>query len=114
MEMTEIISNGKQSITVATDRSKSIANDESKVEAKIKKKESGSVLTMTVVLYALIVSIGGVIGGYSHGFPSPTLIDLQTEYDKGERVTAFPSHSFYAGLFGVSVLFLYTLTNTKL
>lgn len=59
-------------------------------------------LVGSVLLYSLIVCIGGVIGGFSHGFPSPTLLDLQKDYDGGQRVTAFPSSSVYAGLFGVS------------
>jgi hypothetical protein len=56
-----------------------------------------------VVAISLVVSIGGVIGGYSHGFPSPTLLGLQQRYERGERVTAFSSSSVYAGLFGVSL-----------
>ena len=55
-----------------------------------------------VLLCALVVCVGGVIGGYSHGFPSPTLLNLQKAYEKGERVTAFQSSSIYAGIFGVS------------
>ena len=55
-----------------------------------------------VLLYALIVCLGGVLGGYSHGFPSPTLLDLEEAYQQGERVNAFQSSSIYAGLFGVS------------
>ena len=79
-----------------------LVNSESEVVVETKNKEIKTGRVSTVVVYALIVSIGGVIGGYSHGFPSPTLIDLQMEYDKGERVAAFPSSCFYAGLFGVS------------
>ncbi len=55
-----------------------------------------------VLVYALMAAMGGVIGGYSHGFPSPTLLDLQEAYDSGERETAFSSSTAYAGLFGVS------------
>jgi hypothetical protein len=55
-----------------------------------------------VIAVSLIVSIGGVLGGYSHGFPSPTLLDLQLAYERGDRVTAFSSSSDYAGLFAVS------------
>jgi hypothetical protein len=54
-----------------------------------------------VIVISLIVSIGGILGGYSHGFPSPTLLDLQLEYERGDRVTAFSSSSNYVGLFGV-------------
>ncbi len=55
-----------------------------------------------VLVYALIAALGGVIGGYSHGFPSPTLLDLQQAYEGGERTTAFSSSGAYAGVFGVS------------
>ncbi len=55
-----------------------------------------------VVVISVVVALGGVIGGYSHGFPSPTLLDLQREYERGERVSAFSSSSVYAGIFGVS------------
>ncbi len=65
------------------------------------RKRTGSVGPVLTV--ALIVSIGGVLGGCSHGFPSPTLLDLQEAYEEGERVTAFSSSSIYAGLFGVSL-----------
>ena len=56
-----------------------------------------------VLAISLIVALGGVIGGYSHGFPSPTLLNLQKDYERGERVVAFSSKSIYAGIFGVSV-----------
>lgn len=69
----------------------------SSVEEKAK---TGSV--SFVLLFALIVCIGGVLGGYSHGFPSPTLLELELAYESGERVTAFSSSSIYEGLFGVS------------
>ena len=67
------------------------------VEEKSKTGRLGCVL-----LFALIACIGGVLGGYSHGFPSPTLLELKIAYDRGERVTAFSSSSVYEGLFGVS------------
>ena len=57
-----------------------------------------------VVVFALIACIGGVLGGYSHGFPSPTLLQLEIAYRGGDRVTAFSSKSIYEGLFGVSAL----------
>lgn len=60
-------------------------------------------LVSCVVAISMVVCIGGVMGGYSHGFPSPTLVDLQEDYDAGERVTAFSSKSAYAGIFGVSL-----------
>lgn len=59
-------------------------------------------LVSPVLGFSLIVCIGGVLGGYSYGFPSPTLLDLEESYESGERVTAFPSSSIYAGIFGVS------------
>ena len=55
-----------------------------------------------VLVFALIACLGGVLGGYSHGFPSPTLLDLEIAYEMGERVTAFSSRSIYEGIFGVS------------
>ena len=55
-----------------------------------------------VLLFALIACIGGILGGYSHGFPSPALLELETAYQGGERVTAFSSSSIFEGLFGVS------------
>ena len=64
------------------------------------KTKTGSV--GPVLVYSLIVCVGGVLGGYSHGYPSPTLLDLQEAYERGDRVTAFSSSSIYAGLFGVS------------
>ena len=64
------------------------------------KSKTGSV--GPVLLFALIACIGGVLGGYSHGFPSPTLLELELAYERGERVTAFSSSSIYEGLFGVS------------
>ena len=66
----------------------------SKVEAS-----TGRVIPVLVI--CLVVCTGGVIGGYSHGYPSPTLLDLQRQYEGGERVTAFSSSSVYAGIFGV-------------
>ena len=70
------------------------------VSVQEKKSETGRIYV--VLALSLIVCIGGVIGGYSHGFPSPTLLDLQNLYENGDRVNSFPSNSFYAGLFGVS------------
>ena len=55
-----------------------------------------------IVVISLIVSIGGVLSGCSHGFPSPTLLDLEEAYRQGDRVTAFSSSSKYAGTFAVS------------
>ena len=55
-----------------------------------------------IVVISLIVSVGGVLSGCSHGFPSPTLLDLEEAYRRGDRVTAFSSSSIYAGIFGVS------------
>ena len=66
-----------------------------------KLRKTGSVAP--ILAFALIVCIGGVLGGYSHGFPSPTLLDLQIAYERGDKVTAFPSSSIYVGIFGVSV-----------
>lgn len=68
--------------------------------SKEEKSETGAV--GPVLLFALIACIGGVLGGYSHGFPSPTLLELELAYERGERVTAFSSSSIYEGLFGVS------------
>ncbi len=62
--------------------------------------ESG--FSVPLLLCALVACMGGILGGFSHGFPSPTLLELQQAYEGGERTTAFPSNSFYAGLFGVS------------
>ena len=66
------------------------------------KRETETGRICSVLALSLIVCIGGVIGGYSHGFPSPTLLELQKQYENGDRVDAFSSDSFYAGLFGVS------------
>ena len=66
-------------------------------------QEQRTGLVSCVVAISLVVSVGGVIGGYSHGFPSPTLLDLQEDHDAGERVSAFSSKSIYAGIFGVSI-----------
>ena len=55
-----------------------------------------------VFVFALIACIGGILGGYSHGFPSPTLLQLELAYERGERTIAFSSKSIYEGLFGVS------------
>lgn len=87
--------------TEVNSRSTEVAVLRSNTVTQKRKHHKTGINVSIVVLYALIVSIGGIIGGYSHGFPSPTLIDLQIEYDKGERVTAFPGSCFYAGLFGV-------------
>ena len=67
-------------------------------------EKRGMTSVVPVLCCALIVCLGGVLGGYSHGFPSPTLLDLQRAYQRGERVTAFPSSSIYVGLFGVSCI----------
>ncbi len=55
-----------------------------------------------VLVFALMACTGGILGGYSHGFPSPTLLQLEIAYENGERTTAFSSKSIYEGLFGVS------------
>lgn len=72
-----------------------------------KEKKSSEARSQTrfispVLGFSLIVCIGGVLGGYSHGFPSPTLLELEQAYERGERITAFPSDSILAGIFGVS------------
>ena len=64
------------------------------------KRSTGSV--GAVLTFALIVCVGGVLGGYSHGYPSPTLLELDRDYQRGERVVAFSSSSIYEGIFGVS------------
>ena len=68
----------------------------------VEKSQTGTV--GPVLAFALIVCLGGVLGGYSHGFPSPTLLELEIAYQGGERVTAFSSSSIYEGIFGVSQL----------
>lgn len=68
----------------------------------VRRQASSTGRVWAVLGYALIAALGGVIGGYSHGFPSPTLYDLQEAYSNGERTTAFSSDGAYAGAFGVS------------
>lgn len=82
-----------------------------KIQRKPPESQTGSI--SFVVVISLIVSLGGVLGGYSHGFPSPTLLDLQEAYDEGDRVTAFSSSSVYAGLFGVSLSHTHPLTSHR-
>ena len=79
---------------------KAVPKNEPTSRRKPAESQTGSISFVVVV--SLIVSLGGVLGGYSHGFPSPTLLDLQEAYDRGDRVTAFSSSSAFAGLFGVS------------
>ncbi len=67
-----------------------------------------------VLLFAIIACVGGVLGGYSHGFPSPTLYELEIAYQSGERVTAFSSSSIYEGLFGVSYIVAEPVSPTPL
>ena len=55
-----------------------------------------------LILCTLVACMGGVLGGFSHGFPSPTLLELHQAFLNGDTITAFPQSSFYTGLFGVS------------
>lgn len=71
------------------------------VEGVDSKTEAPTGRVLPVLAICLVVCTGGVIGGYSHGYPSPTLLDLQRQYEDGDRVTAFSSGSIYAGIFGV-------------
>ena len=77
-----------------------VCNSDGSSKSAAAKSKTGSV--GPVLFCALVACVGGVIGGYSHGYPSPTLLDLQEAYERGDRVTAFSSSSIYAGLFGVS------------
>lgn len=96
---------GEGAVSPAQESAEKTGGSSSKAKFEKKKdvpsSQTGSV--GPVLLYSLIACIGGVLGGYSHGFPSPTLLDLEKAYERGERVNAFPSSSVYAGLFGVSV-----------
>ncbi len=72
------------------------------VQSAKQKRKVATTTAGPVLAFALIVCLGGVLGGYSHGFPSPTLLDLERAYERGERVIAFSSSSIYEGIFGVS------------
>ena len=93
-------------LEVDMERESEVASVSVKAEASVQSKETPKHRSKTgsvgpVLGFALIVCLGGVLGGYSHGYPSPTLLDLQRAYQSGERVTAFSSSSVYEGIFGV-------------
>lgn len=93
---------GESDRLVCNDQSQSEDSAEDSQAAGRGSRQQSTGFVGYVIIISLMVSIGGVIGGYSHGFPSPTLLNLQVAYERGERVTAFSSSSVYAGLFGVS------------
>lgn len=93
--------NGSDHASADVRRNKPSKEKKDSVQRPPEQMETG--FSVPLLLCAVVACMGGVLGGFSHGYPSPTLLELHQAFLNGDTVTAFPSTSFYTGLFGVSL-----------